>query len=85
MLTLEELIYAPNGELRSRGPGVYKIPSFADIQAAFNVSLLKESASIPRAIFSSKVVSEPPLLLTSSIFFAINEAVVMKILMNIFF
>ena len=40
LFTLEELIYSPTGSLYSRGPGMYKIPSFSDIPAEFNVSLL---------------------------------------------
>lgn len=54
LFTLEESIYSPKGVLYSRGPGMYKIPGFADIPAEFNVSLLK-GAPNPRAIYSSKV------------------------------
>ncbi|KAK9500947.1 hypothetical protein O3M35_002104 [Rhynocoris fuscipes] len=74
LYTLEELIYSPNGTLYSNGPGTYKIPGFSDIPAEFNVSLLK-GASNPRAVYSSKAVGEPPLFLSSSIFFAIREAI----------
>lgn len=74
LFTLEEMVYSPAGTVFSRGPGVYKIPGFADIPGVFNVSLLK-GAPNPRAVYSSKAVGEPPLFLASSIFFAIKEAV----------
>lgn len=54
LFTLEELIYSPTGTLYSRGPGMYKLPGFADIPAEFNVSLLT-GAPNPRAVYSSKV------------------------------
>lgn len=74
LFTLEELIYSPTGTLYSRGPGMYKIPGFADIPGEFNVSLLT-GAPNPRAVYSSKAVGEPPLFLASSVFFAIKEAI----------
>lgn len=54
LFTLEELIYSPTGTSFTRGPGMYKIPGFADIPLEFNVSLLR-GAPNPRAVFSSKV------------------------------
>nr|QEO19118.1 rosy [Limnogonus franciscanus] len=74
LFTIEDPIFSPEGTLYSRGPGAYKIPGFADIPAEFNVALLK-GAPNPRAVYSSKAVGEPPLFLSSSIFFAIKEAV----------
>ncbi|KAL1122173.1 hypothetical protein AAG570_003578 [Ranatra chinensis] len=74
LFTMEEVVSSPTGTLYSRGPGAYKIPSFSDIPAVFNVSLLK-GAPNPRAVYSSKAVGEPPLFLASSVFFAIREAI----------
>lgn len=74
LFTLEEMVYSPTGTVYSRGPGVYKIPGFADIPIEFNVSLLK-GAPNKHAVYSSKAVGEPPLFLASSIFFAIKEAI----------
>lgn len=51
---MEEMVYRPNGETFTRGPGTYKLPGFGDIPLEFNVSLLK-GASNPRAVYSSKV------------------------------
>lgn len=74
LFTLEEMVYSPTGTVYSRGPGVYKLPGFADIPATFNVSLLK-GAPNPRAVYSSKAVGEPPLFLGAAAFFAIKEAI----------
>ncbi|XP_078674888.1 xanthine dehydrogenase/oxidase-like [Branchiostoma floridae x Branchiostoma belcheri] len=74
LFTMEEQVYSPDGVLYSRGPGMYKIPGFADIPVQLNVSLLR-GAPNDKAIFSSKAVGEPPLLLASSVFFAIKDAV----------
>ncbi|XP_073816384.1 xanthine dehydrogenase-like [Musca autumnalis] len=74
LFTIEELIYSPTGTLYSRGPGMYKIPGFADIPGEFNVTLLT-GAPNPRAVYSSKAVGEPPLFIGSSAFFAIKEAI----------
>ena len=54
LFLLEELQYSHLGELRSKGPGIYKIPAAGDIPRELHVSLLSKSEN-PRAIFSSKV------------------------------
>ncbi|XP_021921362.1 xanthine dehydrogenase isoform X2 [Zootermopsis nevadensis] len=74
LFTLEEMVYSSSGIVFARGPGVYKIPGFADIPSEFNVSLLK-GAPNKHAVYSSKAVGEPPLFLASSIFFALKEAI----------
>ena len=40
MFVLEQMVHGPNGELLSRGPGMYKIPGFGEVPEEFNVSLL---------------------------------------------
>jgi len=76
--TLEELVWVDSGPQRgvlfSRGPGTYKLPSFTDIPINFRISLLKDAPN-PRAIHSSKGIGEPPLFLSSSVFFGIKEAI----------
>lgn len=74
LFTMEEMIYSPDGDVYSRGPGMYKVPGFGDIPAEFNVSLLKGSSN-PRAVYSSKAIGEPPLFLSAAVFFAIKEAI----------
>ncbi|XP_066474776.1 xanthine dehydrogenase/oxidase [Tiliqua scincoides] len=75
LFTLEELRYSPEGNLYTRGPGMYKIPAFGDIPAEFHVSLLRDSPN-SKAIYSSKAVGEPPLFLSASVFYAIKDAIV---------
>ncbi|XP_068088896.1 xanthine dehydrogenase/oxidase isoform X2 [Hyperolius riggenbachi] len=74
LFTLEELKYSPEGNLYTRGPGMYKIPAFGDIPAEFNVSLLRDCPN-KKAIYSSKAVGEPPLFLAASLFYAIKDAI----------
>ncbi|KAI5610778.1 xanthine dehydrogenase/oxidase, partial [Silurus asotus] len=74
LFTLEELRYSPQGNLYTRGPGMYKIPAFGDIPAELKVSLLRDSPN-EKAIFSSKAVGEPPLFLAASVFYAIKDAI----------
>ncbi|XP_014676745.1 PREDICTED: xanthine dehydrogenase/oxidase-like [Priapulus caudatus] len=74
LLTLEELRYTADGFLCTRHTGNYKIPGVSDVPVEFNVALLRNSEN-PRAIYSSKAVGEPPLLLASTVFFAIKNAI----------
>uniref|UniRef100_A0A8C2DWI3 xanthine dehydrogenase n=1 Tax=Cyprinus carpio TaxID=7962 RepID=A0A8C2DWI3_CYPCA len=74
LFTLEELRYSPDGYLYTRGPGMYKIPSFGDIPIELKVSLLRDAPN-EKAIFSSKAVGEPPLFLAASVFYAIKDAI----------
>jgi len=74
LFVMEQLLHSPEGSLLTRGPGAYKIPSFNDVPAKFNVCLLR-GASNPRAVYSSKAVGEPPLFLAASVFWAIKDAV----------
>lgn len=54
LFTMEELRYSPEGNLYTRGPGMYKIPAFGDIPTEFYVSLLRDCPN-SKAIYSSKV------------------------------
>ncbi|XP_014674278.1 PREDICTED: xanthine dehydrogenase/oxidase-like [Priapulus caudatus] len=74
LLTLEELRYTADGFLSTRHAGNYKIPGIVDVPEEFNVALLRNSEN-PCAIYSSKGIGEPPLLLASTVFFAIKNAV----------
>ncbi len=74
LFTIEQTLFTPSGQLFTRGPGTYKIPSLLDIPKAFNVSLLENSKN-DKAIHSSKAVGEPPLFLSASALFAIREAI----------
>jgi len=74
LFTTEEMVWMPNGQLFTRGPSTYKIPSANDIPIDFRVSLF-EDAPNRRTIFSSKGVGEPPLNLAIAVFMAIKDAV----------
>lgn len=51
---LEEKLFTENGDLITKGPSNYKIPSVSNVPLKFNVSLLKDCPN-PRAVYSSKV------------------------------
>ncbi|XP_076442238.1 xanthine dehydrogenase/oxidase-like isoform X2 [Babylonia areolata] len=74
LVALEQYKVQGDGTLLTRGPGSYKIPSVGNIPRSFNVSLLTESGN-PKALYSSKGVGEPPLLLAVSVLGAIHDAV----------
>ncbi|XP_030304646.1 xanthine dehydrogenase/oxidase isoform X3 [Calypte anna] len=74
LFTMEELRYSPEGNLYTRGPGMYKIPAFGDIPTEFYVSLLRDCPN-SKALYSSKAVGEPPLFLSASVFYAIKDAI----------
>ncbi|XP_077979418.1 xanthine dehydrogenase/oxidase-like [Glandiceps talaboti] len=70
----EELRYSQQGELLTRGPGMYRIPEVGDIPSQFNVTLLK-GAPCKSGIYSAKGIGEPPLHLAVSVLMAIKEAI----------
>lgn len=73
--TEESLWLRRNGQIATRGPGAYKIPSSGDIPQVFNVRLLKDVEwKNLRTIQRSRGVGEPPLFLGSAPFFAIRDA-----------
>ncbi|CAL8074582.1 unnamed protein product [Orchesella dallaii] len=74
LFLLEELVYDENGRLCTAGPVTYKIPTVNDTPLEFNVSFLTGDGN-PKAIYSSKTVGEPPLLLATSVFFAVKDAI----------
>ncbi|KAJ4306773.1 hypothetical protein N0V88_000140 [Collariella sp. IMI 366227] len=79
LFTMEESLWLRNGPMKgnlfTRGPGAYKIPSFRDIPQVWNVSLLKDVEwKDLRTIQRSRGVGEPPLFMGSAVFFAIRDA-----------
>lgn len=79
--TMEELVWGDKdhkwvqpGQLFTRGPGTYKIPSFNDVPGDFRVTLMDKSNK--RAVHSSKGIGEPPYFLACTAFFAIRNALV---------
>jgi xanthine dehydrogenase large subunit len=73
-LTLEDLRWDPDdGRLTTRAASTYKIPSFSEMPPVFNVALL-ERAHEDGAVYGSKAVGEPPLMLAFSVREAIRAA-----------
>jgi xanthine dehydrogenase large subunit len=77
-LTLEDLRWdesdGPNrGRLTTQAASTYKLPSFSELPEEFNVTLL-ERAHEEGAVYGSKAVGEPPLMLAFSVREALRQA-----------
>jgi xanthine dehydrogenase large subunit len=73
-LTTEELVYDAEGRLTTHAPSTYKIPVASDVPDDFRVALFKNE-NHEATIYRSKAVGEPPLMLATSVFAAIADAV----------
>ncbi|QDO87881.1 xanthine dehydrogenase molybdopterin binding subunit [Ornithinimicrobium ciconiae] len=78
-LTLEELRWDTSegegrGRLTTQAASTYKLPSFSELPAELNVHLL-ERATEDGAVYGSKAVGEPPLMLAFSVREALRQAV----------
>ena len=77
-LTLEDLRWDESdgphrGRLSTQSASTYKLPSFSEMPPDFRVSLL-ERAHEDGAVYGSKAVGEPPLMLAFSVREALREA-----------
>jgi xanthine dehydrogenase large subunit len=77
-LTLEDLRWdesdGPNrGRLATQAASTYKLPSLSEMPEEFNVTLL-QNAHEEGAVFGSKAVGEPPLMLAFSVREALRQA-----------
>ncbi|MFE9282465.1 xanthine dehydrogenase molybdopterin binding subunit [Nocardiopsis alba] len=77
-LTLEDMRWdsgdGPNrGRLLTQTASTYKLPSFSEMPEEFNVALL-EDATEEGAVYGSKAVGEPPLMLAFSVREALRQA-----------
>ncbi|GAA2839374.1 xanthine dehydrogenase molybdopterin binding subunit [Kribbella solani] len=77
-LTLEDLRWDEStgdrrGRLATQAASTYKLPSFSEMPEVFNVRLL-EKAHEDGAVYGSKAVGEPPLMLAFSVREALREA-----------
>jgi xanthine dehydrogenase large subunit len=77
-LTLEDLRWdesdGPNrGRLATQSASTYKLPSFSEMPGVFNVALLDDALE-DGAIYGSKAVGEPPLMLAFSVREALRQA-----------
>jgi xanthine dehydrogenase large subunit len=73
-LTLEDLRWDPgDGRLLTQAASTYKLPSLADMPEVFNVTLLPNAAE-DGAVYGSKAVGEPPLMLAFCVREALRQA-----------
>ncbi len=72
-LTTEELVWDAKGRLATHAPSTYKIPVASDVPADFRVALTNRPARV-ETVYRSKGVGEPPLMLATSVFSAISDA-----------
>lgn len=61
------------GRFLTQSASTYKLPSFSEMPEVFNVTML-ENATEEGAVFGSKAVGEPPLMLAFSVREALREA-----------
>jgi xanthine dehydrogenase large subunit len=78
-LTLEDLRWDTSegdnrGRLSTQAASTYKLPSFSEMPPEFRVTLLEKAAE-DGAVYGSKAVGEPPLMLAFSVREALREAV----------
>ena len=78
-LTLEELQWdtgdgPDRGRLLTQAASTYKLPSFSEMPEEFNVALF-DDAREDGAIYGSKAVGEPPLMLALSVREALRQAI----------
>lgn len=73
-MTMEEVVYAENGKLRSNALSTYKVPDIYSVPKEIAVLPL-ETTRENLAIFNSKAVGEPPLMYGIGAYFAIRNAV----------
>ncbi|MCP4151951.1 MAG: molybdopterin-dependent oxidoreductase, partial [bacterium] len=76
----EELVYDESGTLKTTGFRGYKVPAAGTIPERLNVDLFprEEASSAPEnpyLLMAAKEVGEPPLVLASTVFFAIKRAI----------
>jgi xanthine dehydrogenase large subunit len=74
-LTAEELVWDSAGRLKTHAPSTYKIPTASDVPKDFRVALYESGGNREDAIYRSKAVGEPPLMLAISVFSAITDAI----------
>ncbi|RAF55892.1 xanthine dehydrogenase molybdopterin binding subunit, partial [Burkholderia multivorans] len=77
--TLEDLRWDTSdkpsrGRLATQAASTYKLPSFSEMPEVFNIALL-DKAHEEGAVYGSKAVGEPPLMLAFSVREALREAI----------
>jgi xanthine dehydrogenase large subunit len=73
-MTIEEVVYDPNGKLRTNALSTYKVPDVYSIPKEIAILPL-ETKRENLAVFNSKAVGEPPLMYGIGAYFAIRNAI----------
>ncbi len=74
-LMTEELVWDERGRLRTHAPSTYKIPACSDRAPVMNIRIWEQGENTEDAIWRSKAVGEPPLMLAISALMALSDAV----------
>lgn len=77
LMTSEQMMYEPDGRLYSNGTWEYKPPTVKSIPVDLRVTIDKgdDPNHSNSAVMSSRGIGEPPLVLSTSAFFAIKQAI----------
>ncbi len=77
LMTTEQMMYEPDGRLYSNGTWEYKPPCSKSIPVDLRVTIDKggDPNQTDSAVMSSRGIGEPPLVLSTSAFFAIKQAI----------
>jgi len=77
LMTTEQMMYEPDGRLYSNGTWEYKPPCSKSIPVDLRVTIAKggDPNQTNSAVMSSRGIGEPPLVLSTSAFFAIKQAI----------
>jgi len=73
-LTTEELWWDDAGRIQTHAPSTYKIPVCSDVPEQFYATIYERGDNVEEAIYRSKAVGEPPLMLGLSVLHAIKDA-----------
>lgn len=74
-LTMEELYFDDQGQLKTHAPSTYKIPACSDRPEIFNMAIFSGGENVEDTIHKSKAVGEPPFMLAISVLNAMTDAV----------
>lgn len=74
-LTSEELWWDNKGRIGTHAPSTYKIPVCSDVPAHFHAEIYERGENVEEAVYRSKAVGEPPLMLALSVLHALKDAV----------
>ena len=77
LMTTEQLMYEPDGRLYSDGTWEYKPPTSKSIPIDFRVTISRGGRPTvdDSAVAGSRALGEPPFVLSTSVFFAIKQAI----------